>query len=333
MNGYKANPYFDSEWIDIMTHYFVVNGTFVVSVYDLIMDLRRKDLIPNSLKSVILRCESNNLITVFRKESSRNVFQRFVTWIWPEELSSETLIRCDYLLNPAISFISEELPERTNCSFFLLSLTTPLSHFLAQNKDKLESDLQIQISLLKEAACQVVPDKTYPIDDFESQSRALLRNLTYQQSLYVAVRCSELGIGSYRSRNEVEALLLCWIPEGVNDLDRFVYTAALSRLQKKLESIESDIKMARRNGRKGVCRNDKEARRDVLKEVNRKRSEQRSTLDRIQALKAKLQRIEERKRDSRSNSLDCTQLKSVLCNEMGSVSEIQGPSNGFDSLT
>ena len=70
-----------------------------------------------------------------------------------------------------------------------------------------------------------------------------------------------------------------------------------------------------------------------MKEVNRKRSEQRSTLDRIQALKAKLQRIEERKRDSRSNSLDCTQLKSVLCNEMGSVSEIQGPSNGFDSLT
>ena len=91
--------------------------------------------------------------------------------------------------------------------------------------------------------------------------------------------------------------------------------------------------MARRNGRKGVCRNEKEARRDVLKEVNRKRSEQRSTLDRIQALKAKLQRIEERKRGSRSNSLDCTQLKSVLCNEMGSVSEIQGPSNGFDSLT
>lgn len=64
-----------------MTHYFVyrhvryinyrVNGTFVVSVYDLIMDLRRKDFIPNSLKSVILRCETNNLITVFRKESSR----------------------------------------------------------------------------------------------------------------------------------------------------------------------------------------------------------------------------------------------------------------------
>ena len=64
-----------------MTHYFVykhvkyinyrVNGTFVVSIYDLIMDLRRKDLIPNSLKSVILRCETNNLITVFRKESSR----------------------------------------------------------------------------------------------------------------------------------------------------------------------------------------------------------------------------------------------------------------------
>lgn len=39
----------------------------------------------------------------------------------------------------------------------------------------------------------------------------------------------------------MEALLLCWIPEGVNDLDRFVYTAALSRLQKKLESIESDV--------------------------------------------------------------------------------------------
>ena len=35
------------------------------------MDLRRKDLIPNSLKSVILKCESNSLITVFRKESSR----------------------------------------------------------------------------------------------------------------------------------------------------------------------------------------------------------------------------------------------------------------------
>lgn len=93
------------------------------------------------------------------------------------------------------------------------------------------------------------------------------------------------------------------------------------------------MKMARRKGRKGVCRNDKEVRRDVLKEFNRKRSEQRSTLDRIQALEMKLQRIEERKRDSNSNSLDCTRLKSVLCNEMGSLSEIQGPSNGSDSLT
>lgn len=56
--------------------------------------------------------------------------------------------------------MSEELPERSNCSFFLLSLSDPLSHFLAQNKEKLESDLQIQISFLKEAVCQVVPDKT-----------------------------------------------------------------------------------------------------------------------------------------------------------------------------
>lgn len=93
------------------------------------------------------------------------------------------------------------------------------------------------------------------------------------------------------------------------------------------------MKMARRKGRKGVCRNDKEARKDALKEFNRKRGEQRSTLDRIQELEAKMQRIEERKRDSDSNSLDRTRLKSVLCNEMGSVSEIQGPSSGLDSLT
>lgn len=84
-------------------------------------------------------------------------------------------------------------------------------------------------------------DAQYPIDDFESQSRALLRNLSYQQSLYLAIRCSELGIGTYHTRNEVEALLLCWIPDGIHDLDRFVYTTALSRLQKKLECIESDV--------------------------------------------------------------------------------------------
>lgn len=93
------------------------------------------------------------------------------------------------------------------------------------------------------------------------------------------------------------------------------------------------MKMARRKGRKGVQRNDKETRKDVLKELNRKRSEQRSTLDRIQELEAKLQKIEERKRSSNSNSLDCTGLKNILDNEMGSLSEIQGPSNGIDSLT
>ena len=64
-----------------------------------------------------------------------------------------------YMRSAAISFISEELPERSNCSFFLLTLSDAVSHFLAKNKEKLESDLHIQLLFIKEAVCHVVPDK------------------------------------------------------------------------------------------------------------------------------------------------------------------------------
>lgn len=57
----------------------------------------------------------------------------------------------------------------------------------------------------------------------------------------MAVRFSEIGIGTYLIKNDVEVLLLRGIPEGAADLDRFVCTVMLSRLQKKLECIESDV--------------------------------------------------------------------------------------------
>ena len=39
----------------------------------------------------------------------------------------------------------------------------------------------------------------------------------------------------------MDALLLRTVPKGANDLDRFVYTVMLSRLQKRLECIENDV--------------------------------------------------------------------------------------------
>lgn len=45
-------------------------GTFVVSVYDIMTDLKRKEYIPISLKSVVSKYESDGLFTILTKESS-----------------------------------------------------------------------------------------------------------------------------------------------------------------------------------------------------------------------------------------------------------------------
>ena len=88
----------------------------------------------------------------------------------------------------------------------------------------------------------------------------------------------------------------------------------------------------RKKGRKETGTSDEEARRALWKEFTKKQSEQRSTLDRIQDLKAKLHGLEDKKQVSDPGSLDGTRLQSFLNNEMKSLSEIRGMSDGADSL-
>lgn len=92
------------------------------------------------------------------------------------------------------------------------------------------------------------------------------------------------------------------------------------------------MKRLRKKGRKEAGKSDEETRRALWKEFSKKQSEQRSTLDRIQDLKAKLHGLEDEKQVSDPGSLDGTRLQSFLNNEMKSLSEIQGMSDGTDSL-
>lgn len=85
--------------------------------------------------------------------------------------------------------------------------------------------------------------------------------------------------------------------------------------------------------RKGVGGSDKEAKKQAVKELNRKKSEKRSVQNQIQSVEAKIQRLKENQKVAESCSIESLRLNSFLDKEVGSLSDIQGPPNATDSLS
>ena len=62
------------------------------------MDLQRKHLIPNPIKSVVLRYEVNGIFTVIRNNTNNkcyflllmisSIFFKALKWIWPKDVAT-----------------------------------------------------------------------------------------------------------------------------------------------------------------------------------------------------------------------------------------------------